>query len=610
MRYTLHLSNLNHTVENATSGTSESDREYAASYRLSFAESILDTPANILSRDLKVSGFAKLKDMLFSDTKSEILGILPLRLKEHALRNDLRDRMEKKTALDEDPGAVIASVLYLDIWDIPHLPYWITLNNDWFPLLLGTIARRKTFYEQIGDGEKYYAALTKNFAAVSRSIPDVKTDRNKSALEALKHRLNIPTLYSVDGPLKTLQVEKAKLIEYFAQKDTGKKLTRNFKKKPTSRPFRLGVFWHDKQDKTENRTNLAHLIGMKGPGIETYSITLYDTGADGEVAAGITEHSDVDIHLSKIKGLGNKVNAIRDLELDILLIGNNITFGYTEYVAMACHRLARSQMVNYCAVTTTGFSQIDIWLSAKRSERNKSAHTDYTEKLVKMDDTVLCFSGLDHHLEQAAEARNSQGRKSKTQTRFISGANFFKLSPELVDMWAEILHQNPKSTLTLYPYNPNWKKNYPTRQAMETRIFEQCESWGVDPNRISFVGPWNDATEIYKVLASCDVYLDSFPHTGGLSTIDGLISGLPVVSLKGQHQRAIQGPNVLQDVGMENCIAETRAEYVEIAKTLAGNPKLRASVSETSLEMLDGAAFLNAYKFAADVSKSMAKILR
>lgn len=607
MRYIVHLSNLKKNLENATRG-SESDREYAALHRWKFAKAILDTPPDILKKDLRVSGFTTLTAILFCDQKSELLGILPMCLDEHHLKNEVIKKVALKTADENDPAGIILSLLYLDLWEIPHLPHWITLNSLWFPLFLGAIARRKTFYEKMGDGDKHYDAMKKNFAAVLKAIPKIKTDRQKSALEALKLRLNIPTLYSVNGSLKSLQVQKAKLVEYFAQKDTGRKLSHKFKKKPASRPLRFGVLWHDKNDKTENKTNLAHLIGMKGPNNEVYSITLYDTGAKGKVAEGIAEHSDFDLYLSKVKGFGNKVDAIRELELDVLLIGNNVTFGYTEYVALACHRLAKCQMVNYCAVTTTGFSQMDVWLSAKRSERSASPRSDYTEKLVMMDDSVLCFEGLDSQIKEGEDSLRSNRRRSTRKTRFISGANFFKLSPELVDMWVETLSLTPRSTLTLYPFNPNWKKNYPTRQAMERRIAEQCIDWGVDPKRVIFAGPWDDVNAIYTALASCDIYLDSFPHTGGLSTIDGLISGLPVISQIGLHQRAIQGPNILQDVGLDDYITKSREAYVSAAIQLAGDHELQKSIKKKIQVKLENAAFLSTEDFSLQVSNIMASL--
>jgi predicted O-linked N-acetylglucosamine transferase (SPINDLY family) len=68
-----------------------------------------------------------------------------------------------------------------------------------------------------------------------------------------------------------------------------------------------------------------------------------------------------------------------------------------------------------------------------------------------------------------------------------------------------------------------------------------------------------------------DIALDPFPYNGGVTTCDSLWMGVPVISLAGPMYVSRQGVTLLTNVGLEDLIARTADDYVEIATGLAND---------------------------------------
>src|SRR6185503_2427844 len=68
-----------------------------------------------------------------------------------------------------------------------------------------------------------------------------------------------------------------------------------------------------------------------------------------------------------------------------------------------------------------------------------------------------------------------------------------------------------------------------------------------------------------------DLMLDTFPQSGGITTLDALLMGVPVVTLLGQRVPGRVSASLLTTIGLEDLVARTPEEYVAIAVRLAGD---------------------------------------
>ena len=122
-------------------------------------------------------------------------------------------------------------------------------------------------------------------------------------------------------------------------------------------------------------------------------------------------------------------------------------------------------------------------------------------------------------------------------TIFASGANFYKILPELDDAWAQILAAVPGSRLLLYPFNQNWSETYPQR-AFGQRLRGALARHGVSSDRLLvFNRPsWgHDLTRSAETGGRLPV--SYYPLWRGVSLLDPLMLGLPAIAMDGNNFR-------------------------------------------------------------------------
>jgi hypothetical protein len=105
-------------------------------------------------------------------------------------------------------------------------------------------------------------------------------------------------------------------------------------------------------------------------------------------------------------------------------------------------------------------------------------------------------------------------------------------------------------------------------------VRSHLHSEGVLP-RVRFLGHVGD---IAPLLESVDLYLASFPHSGGHSILEAMGAGKPVVVLRFPPDSHYNSGAEL--VGVPELIAPGEADYIEIADRLLRNPALRQKQSQ------------------------------
>jgi predicted O-linked N-acetylglucosamine transferase (SPINDLY family) len=123
--------------------------------------------------------------------------------------------------------------------------------------------------------------------------------------------------------------------------------------------------------------------------------------------------------------------------------------------------------------------------------------------------------------------------------------------------------------------------------------FAEC---GVDTNQIHFRGD-SSYIKLFEEYLSIDIALDPFPFSGAATSFDALWMGVPVVTLAGHRPSGRQTLSFLKVIGLEELVAGSVDEYVEIAVKLASDKsklstlraELRTRLAESPL--CDGKRF-------------------
>lgn len=299
--------------------------------------------------------------------------------------------------------------------------------------------------------------------------------------------------------------------------------------------------------------------------------------------------------------LDGQVAAIRAEGCDALLFAGNAVVALDPLAMLGNYRLARHQIALGASPSTTGLAEMDWFLSAPGTEGTDAA-AHYTERLLMLDRVFCCF-----HPRFGAEepgyalTRADLGAQDGTPV-FVSNANLTKITPRVLRVWAGIMRRVPGSLLVLAPFNPFWVEKSAQRYGFSAHARHVLAAEGVSGNRLRLIDTLPGPADIRHLVAQGDVYLDSFPFSGCTSLIDPLRAGRPVVVRRGRTQRARQAGAMLRSLGLDELVADSEAQYVEIAVGLAEDlAGTRERYAARIAGRLASAPFLDTIGFAREL---------
>lgn len=146
-----------------------------------------------------------------------------------------------------------------------------------------------------------------------------------------------------------------------------------------------------------------------------------------------------------------------------------------------------------------------------------------------------------------------------------------KLDDAVLKLWARLLDK-PGRRLVL-------KDRTIVEAAARAHIEARLAAAGIDPTKVDLVGPTDRAAN-YADYSRLDVALDPFPYGGGLTTLDALWMGVPLVTLRGRTIQGRLSASILAAIGRLEWIAETPDDYLRIAEALLADRPARWSARE------------------------------
>lgn len=381
--------------------------------------------------------------------------------------------------------------------------------------------------------------------------------------------VNLVPLYFTEQNLKQIYTKRCDILEYLLRKD-GYKLDYQFGDRPATRKkIRLGIIKANFTLVSETFTTLPVFEYLDRSQFEIIIYVLEFTGQPLETYC----QSRVDKFIKLPKNTHQQVEIIRHDNLDILFFGSIVTNAVHPITLLAHHRLARVQATYFASPVTTGIRHMDYYISGTATEPPE-AQTQYREKLALLEGAGFCFNyTIIPDKINPSITRNNLGI-SENAVAFISGANLFKIIPELRVTWAKILADAPDSVLILYPFGSTWSSDYP-KPAFINRITALFEQYGVTRYRLIILDRLADRSQVKQVLALADIYLDSYPYAGANSTVDPLEVGLPTVVKEGNSLRSRQGTALLRELELFDLITNTETDYIQLSIRLAKDAKLR-----------------------------------
>lgn len=288
-----------------------------------------------------------------------------------------------------------------------------------------------------------------------------------------------------------------------------------------------------------------------------------------------------------IKNLSTKfidVFKIKDTDLARLIFNNEIDIlfdlnGFTKGERLKVFKLKPAPIqVSYLGYFgTLGLQEIDYLLIAKYLiPENENDH--YVEKIYRLPTVLSCdINGLPELIEDQIPCLDN------SFITFGAMNNLRKTSPERIKIWCEILKQVPNSKLIV---DIKALKDEKTKNYFRQLFINE----GIDSSRLELkaTGPRNEFLENYHKI---DICLDTFPYTGGSTSMEAMAMGVPVPT---QETNLFTGrmTAVIWDIlGIPEMITYTDKDYVDLVVKLANDRDRLVYYKKNLRQLMHNSAF-------------------
>ncbi|OGT03409.1 MAG: hypothetical protein A3F73_12590 [Gallionellales bacterium RIFCSPLOWO2_12_FULL_59_22] len=251
-------------------------------------------------------------------------------------------------------------------------------------------------------------------------------------------------------------------------------------------------------------------------------------------------------------------------DLDILVdLGGHAAYAKP---AIMAYKPARIQIAHLGYRGALGLDAVDYKLTDACADLPENANF-MVEKLLTMEGCIFLL----RHVEAARDhgySRAALGLDGKVV--FGVFANIMKLSPRCLSVWRAVLDKVENGVLA---FSPRSTGDYPS-------FVRQVQAAGIPEEKIVFIPFAEEESMARARYHLIDIALDTFPYSGGDTTLAALDMGVPVVTLVGERHSERTSYSILKNLGAESTIAASEQDFVSIAHRLATDTAFRDNVKD------------------------------
>lgn len=227
-------------------------------------------------------------------------------------------------------------------------------------------------------------------------------------------------------------------------------------------------------------------------------------------------------------------------------------------------------------VGTTGVPTMD-YLIADGIHVPAGEDAAYSEKVVRLPGAYVCYTPPEDAPEVAARSGQS----------IVFGCfnHLSKVNGEVVRRWAEILRRVPGSRLVMHTRGLGDER-------VRAALRERFAAAGIDSSRVE-PGAGLPHQQLLERYGDIDIALDPFPYSGGLTTLEALWMGVPVVTVRGRTFAGRHSSAYLTRIGLESLVADGADAYVALAVDLARDHERRSALRESMRQRLLASPMMN-----------------
>ena len=287
------------------------------------------------------------------------------------------------------------------------------------------------------------------------------------------------------------------------------------------------------------------------------------------------------------------VQLSRNLKIDIAI--DLMGFTKNNRFEIFIERCAPIQ-INYLGYSgTSGSKSIDYIVGDKTLIPN-DVKKHYSEKIIYLPDSFM-MNDSKRKISDKTFLRKEFDLPDKAFV-FCCFNNFYKITPNIFDIWMRLLKKNKDSVLWLPKSNSRIFKN----------LIQEAKNRDVDHSRIIFAKYMPLTADHLARISLADLFLDTFPYNAHSTCSDALYSGLPVITKAGNSFSGRVAASMLNAVGLPELITKTENEYEELALYFSKNrdqlQKIKRKLKENKLKT----SLFDTKKYVKNIEEAYKKI--
>lgn len=255
---------------------------------------------------------------------------------------------------------------------------------------------------------------------------------------------------------------------------------------------------------------------------------------------------------------------VREDQIDILVDCASFTSGGR--LLTFAHKPAPIQVTAWGYANGTGLDSMDLFL-ADEVIVPPALDFGYRETVVRMS-SLLTFDPFAELPPPGPPPVKKNG-----YITFGSYNRVEKISDPILRLWCEVLKRVPDSRMVL--------KFGGLQGTTAEGLKAKFAAHGIDPERVECRGHTPRVEHLIQY-GDIDIMLDSWPHVGGITTLEALWMGVPCVTLIGDRAPSRVSASILHTLGMDEWVAPNPDEYIRIAleQCAADLSELRAGLPD------------------------------
>ena len=421
--------------------------------------------------------------------------------------------------------------------------HWLSMNT--FPII----------YENLKEINHYRKRFENGIKKINQLLDTQLQYTKKQLINAINSSTNFYLHYQ-GGDVLELQKHYAHLVERVTQK-IYQEFHKEIKIKQSIAFIKIGFIssFFTNHSVSKMYKNLIQKLDQKFfKRFVYYADNKFDhiTNEIKQDADHFFSHTDVD----------QLINQISKDNLDVLLY---LDIGMSPRIQiLSSLRLAPIQCNTYGHPVTSGFKNIDYYFSSELME-SQNSQKHYSEKLISLPGI-----GINYDSPNLSIIKKPNILNKSNATIFLNLQSLFKLLPQDDHIYLDILKKHSNCCFWFL----QGEKNSIT-SIFKERISKLFQKEGRAFEKYSYFHPRCGSEEFLGLIEESDIILDSFNWSGGNTSLEAISLNKPIVTCPSGFMRGRYTYAILKILDIEETIASSKKEYIEIAVKLAGDINFR-----------------------------------